>query len=313
MGEKAKKIGDKLEGFGEKIYERFGWDELVRNKEIKCIKPLHKNSNGERTRTHGVDLYHKYYDPYKQKTIGIITECKNYAWSSIATANLQKWFDQLLGTIECAQISEELNEYNKQCETNNTGILLVHANDGKYDEKKFREYLSNLTYKSRKNTTNIFIASNNEIEKWDAMFACIEKEFKESDFNFYYPSIMGSKLMKTKYITLDQLFSTYVFAENIKEEDYDKDGIKGKKRIVQSIVFSFDKIDKNAFLYLCNMFKELQLERADEYIFCFYPYTKEDSEYINENFIECIKPKLESEKVKVKILDNRRLSPVDTK
>ena len=38
MGEKAKKIGEKLEGFGERLYDRFGWNELTRDQEIKCTK-----------------------------------------------------------------------------------------------------------------------------------------------------------------------------------------------------------------------------------------------------------------------------------
>ena len=65
MGEKAKKIGEKLEGFGERLYDRFGWNELTRDQEIKCTKSSHKKKQG--TRTHGVDLYHKYYDPYRAK------------------------------------------------------------------------------------------------------------------------------------------------------------------------------------------------------------------------------------------------------
>ena len=311
MGEKAKKIGEKLEGFGERLYDRFGWNELTRDQEIKCTKSSHKKKQG--TRTHGVDLYHKYYDPYRAKNVGVITECKNYAWNSIIPSKLQEWFDQLLGTKECAQISENLIEYNQQCDTNNTGILLVHANDGKYNETKFREYLSKLNYKSKRNTINIFVAGNREIERWDSMFEYIEKEFKNDDFKFYYPSIMGSQLTKKDYVTIDQLFSTFIFGENIKVEEFNQGGRRGTCEITQSIVFSFDKISENAFCYLCNMFKELQLERADEYIFCFYPETKEDSEFIDENFLKYANTQFDGKKVYAIKLDNRTLSPVDTK
>lgn len=69
-------------------------------------------------------------------------------------------------------------------------------------------------------------------------------------------------------------------------KEFNQGGRRGTCEITQSIVFSFDKISENAFCYLCNMFKELQLERADEYIFCFYPETKEDSEFIDENFLK---------------------------
>lgn len=315
MGENAKKIGEKLEGFGERLYERFGWTELTRDMEIKCIRTTHKNEKDNPKRTHGVDLYHCYYDVYKNQTIGVITECKNYAWQSINEKSLEKWVEQLLGTIECAQISEQLKEYNSKCTSINTGILLVHANDNKYDEKKFREYIKKLKYKTRKNPVNIFIASNKEIEKWDAMFSYIEKELKsdKDEFNFYYPSIMGSDLETLQHITLYQLFSSYIFAENKKQV---KTVIGGKEYIGtdnEKIIFSFDVISENSLKYLCDMFKELQLEGADRYKLCFYPETTEDAKLIDEKFKIWASKFLKEDKIEIIKLDNRNLSPVDTK
>lgn len=96
-------------------------------------------------------------------------------------------------------------------------------------------------------------------------------------------------------------------------KEFNQGGRRGTCEITQSIVFSFDKISENAFCYLCNMFKELQLERADEYIFCFYPETKEDSEFIDENFLKYANTQFDGKKVYAIKLDNRTLSPVDTK
>ena len=50
MGENAKKIGEKLEGFGERLYQRFGWNELTRDTEIKCIRTTHKNEKNSWSR-----------------------------------------------------------------------------------------------------------------------------------------------------------------------------------------------------------------------------------------------------------------------
>lgn len=312
MGENAKKIGEKLEGFGEKLYERFGWDELTRDTEIKCSKSAHKNGKDKQKKTHGIDLYHKYYDAYKMKKIAVITECKNYSWDSINPSNLEKWLNQLLDTIECVQTSEELQKYNSKCESINTGILLVHANDGKYDAKKFDEYVQSIVYKTRRNPINIFIASNKEIEKWDAMFNYIEN-LNSKDFKFYYPSVLGSELVTLPHITLYQLFSSFVFAENKIDV---KQTFGGKEYIgeeTEKIIFSFDEISENSLNYLCDMFKELQLESADKFKFCFYPQCTEDIKLIDENFNEWASKILNKDKVEIIKLDNRNLSPVYTK
>lgn len=305
MGENAKKIGAKLEGFGERLYKRFGWDELTRDEEIKCNKSIHK------ARTHGVDLYHSYFDPYIGKKIGVITECKNYAWKSINPSNLQKWFDQLLWTIECAQMSEELKEINEQCDGVNTGVLFVHTNDGCYDEAKFREYLSEIQYKSKRSTINIFVVGNKEIEKWDSMFEYIEKNGDK--FKFYYPSILGSSLEKLNHVSLYQLFSSFIFAVNETKRESEFNGQVIYRTVTQMIVFSFDEISETSFQYICDMFKELQLEGADEYIFAFYPESKSDVKLIKEKFKKYSDEELKADKVQYVILDNRNLSPIDTK
>ncbi|HII4471077.1 TPA: hypothetical protein ACY4SJ_002565 [Clostridium perfringens] len=315
MGENAKKIGEKLEGFGERLYERFGWNELTRDEEIKCIKKTHRNDKGNHKRTHGIDLFHNYYDAYKRQKIGVITECKNYEWQSINEKSLEKWIEQLLSTIECAQISESLKEYNSKCTCINTGILLVHANDGKYNEEKFRDYVKKLKYKTRKNPINIFIASNKEIEKWDSMFSYIEKELKsdKGEFNFYYPSIMGSDLETLSHITLYQLFSSYIFAENKKQVKKEIFGSELITTEVEKIVFSFDEISENSLRYLCDMFKELQLEGANKYKLCFYPETIEDANLIDEKFKSLASEFLKGDKIEIIKLDNRNLSPVEIK
>lgn|GEM_PF-1775462 len=315
MGENAKKIGDKLEGFGERLYERFGWTEIARDTEIKCLKTTHKNDNDKAKKTHGIDLYHNYFDAYKNQKNGVITECKNYSWQSINESNLQKWVNQLLGTIECSQISPQLQECNSKCDNINTGILLVHANDGNYDDIKFREYVKRLTYKSRRNPINIFIASNKEIERWDAMFNYVENAFRndKNQFKFYYPSVMGSDLETLSHITLYQLFSSYIFGENRRQAQETINGRECLVTNIEKIVFSFDVINESSIKYLGDMFKELQLGGADKYIFCFYPQSVQDVKVIDEKVKDWLAESLKQERIQIVKLDNRNLSPVDTK
>lgn len=114
-----------------------------------------------------------------------------------------------------------------------------------------------------------------------------------------------------------QLYSDYIFAQNkvITEERRGSQVINTSEH-KELFIFSFDKISKDSFTYVCDMFKELQLENFDQYIFCFYPETKEDVELINKEFIVYAKKELgeeTGEKIDYHILDNRRLSPVETK
>jgi hypothetical protein len=150
------------------------------------------------------------------------------------------------------------------------------------------------------------------------MFTYIENNFNtEVDkLQFYNPSILGSGLKKYKYITLTQLFSSYIFAQNKTERIETKGKTTSTSSITQQIIFSFDKISVDSFQYICDMFKELQLQNLDEFIFCFYPETKEEIELINEKFMNYAINAFDEnneDKVKIVILDNRRLSPVDTK
>ena len=104
-----------------------------------------------------------------------------------------------------------------------------------------------------------------------------------------------------------------IFAENKKQV---KTEIGGKEYIGihnEKIIFSFDEISKNSLKYLCDMFKELQLEGADRYKLCFYPETTEDAKLIDEKFKIWASKFLKEDKVEIIKLDNRNLSPVDTK
>ena len=56
MGENSSKIGKKLELYCQKTFEKFGYEILIQDKEIKCTKNTHKNSEGNQKRTHGVDV-----------------------------------------------------------------------------------------------------------------------------------------------------------------------------------------------------------------------------------------------------------------
>lgn len=312
MGEKARKIGEKLEGFGEKLFEGFGWHEITRDREISCTKSLHKK------RTHGLDLFLWNINPYMNLKQGIIVECKNRQMVSITDSEIDKWVKELINTIDCARNSEELTDLSIDDVVLNTGILLIHAND-KFDSEKFHKSVKKVFLQSRRDPINIYVAGNDEINRWNALREKIKSTFND-DFKFIYPSINESDQLCDSFISLDYLYSKYLFAMNThySSEIDSRSGNTVQVPKLQHIMFSFDDNIVESFRYMWSLFKFYQMQSADEYIFVFYPRTSEDTEFIKENFITTLMgldmPISEemAKKIKLEFIDNRTLSPVDT-
>lgn len=191
MGENSQKIGKKLEGLGVQIFEMFNWSKRMSDKEIKCTRSIHKNAEGTSKRTHGVDLYMEYYDPYSNKIQGVFIECKNRQWKNIGKAQLQDWVNEEVNLMECAKSDSSLEEFYSEGADKNCALLLVNCNDDKYDHQKFQEYLSQLNIPQKRNPYKIFIAGNRMIEKWDAIDRKIREKYS-NNLSVLYPSINNS-------------------------------------------------------------------------------------------------------------------------
>lgn len=312
MGERAKKIGEKLEGFGEKLFDGFGWKEIVRDREISCTKSLHKK------RTHGLDIFFSMLNPYTNVEQGIVIECKNRQMTSITDSEIEKWIKELINTIDCVKNSEQLVDLSIDNVVPSSGILLIHAND-KFDSEKFQKSVKKVSLPSRKDPINIYIAGNDEIDRWNSLREKIRSEFK-GEFKFIYPSINGSDQLHRNFISLDYLYSKYIFATNthyVSNTDLRFDSpVQIPKS--QKIIFSFDDNIVESFKYIWSLFKFYQMQDADEYVFIFYPRKPEDTQFITEKFVMTLKEldlpisdEMER-KIRIEFMDNRALSPVDT-
>lgn len=310
MGELASKIGKKLEGFGERLFTGFGWNELTRDTEIQCRRSTHKKQ------THGLDLFMNFNNPYLGCKQGIVIECKNRQMKSITQSEIDTWLTELINAIECAQSAPELADIKSEDMNLNTGLLLIHANDT-FRKDLFDKYLSNIKIPSRRNPINIFIAGNEEINCWNSLRDKIEKDYSEK-FQFVCPSIEESNMEMGKYLTINQLYSRYIFAQDIVNEMVVGDG--GVEYLVpnlKKILISFDEISMDSFKYMWSMFKAFQFQDAKELVFMFYPRKSNDVEFVKDNFIKTLnqgKPALTHQlanKIKIDFIDNRSISPVD--
>lgn len=310
MGEQANKIGKKLEGFGENLFSRAGWIELCRDKEIQC----HRSSHSKKT--HGIDILCKFKNPYINSMQSIVIECKNRQMKSITQDCLETWVTELINNIECAQSAPELSDIEISDASLNTGLLLVHANDV-FEKAKYEKYIKGINLPNRRHPINIYVATNEEINRWTALFDKIDLDYN-GDLKFFYPSINGSNKEVEKHLTIQALFSKYIFAQRAYTTQKDYNGFPHAETHMQSIVFCFDTISKESFKYIWSMFKHYQLQGVDEYVFVFFPKTSNDVQFITENFITTLKSTLPpidavtAQKIKIDFMDNRLLSPVDT-
>lgn len=309
MGEQASKIGKKLEEFGENFLPNLGWIELVRDKELKCTRASHKK------RTHGIDLLCKFDNPYTNAQQGIIIECKNRQMGSINKEEIEKWVKELINNIECAQSAPELSDLDLLNTSLNTGLLLIHVNDV-FDSNKFYGYLNELHFSSRRNPINIFIAANDKIDLWISLFAKIKSNYSDH-FSFLYPSINGYSKKAQNTLTVNAMYSRYLFAQSTYTVFKSSGAYPYEEPHNQAMMFFFDEISVDNFKYAWSMFKYYQLQGEDRYVFVFYPRKEGDVAFIKEHFIQALKAgdkpiaDAESKKIVLDFLDNRALSPIE--
>ena len=317
MGENAQKIGKKLESVGFELLSMFNWKKKIGDKEIKCTRSTHKNSKGASKRTHGVDLYMEYKDPYLGGVQGVFIECKNRGWASISKSEIQNWVNEEINLIDCARNNSELQEFYADGADKNCALIIINCNDGKYDHKKFEQYLSELEIPNKKIPYKIFIAGNKTLEKWDAIDCMIKTDYLNG-INVLYPSINNSQPISENYWSLNHLFAKYIFCETTEKEELRNGDTRTNKILV---VFCFDCITSESIQYLWSMCRTFQYEnRYDAYDFCFWVENQDDCNYINENFINIISnydngrvDEKIIKAIKTKFLLNRKIGVVDNR
>lgn len=316
MGENAQKIGKKLEILGVDLLGVFKWNKKMSDKEIKCTRSTHKNAEGKSKKTHGIDLYMEYDDPYIGGVQGVFIECKNRVWSGINKTQIESWVNEEINLIDCARNNSELQEFYSDGADKNCALLLINCNDEKFNQAKFDEYLSCIQIQNKRTPYKVFIAGNNMIEKWDAIARMIKESYHD-DLSVLYPSINNSQPISEKYWSINHLFSKYVFCETKEQVQVGRSGDIHINKVL--VIFFFDKISAESFQYMWSMCRSFQYENQYEaFDICFWTESKEENDYITENFITILSnyddgkvSKDIIDSIRIKFLLNRKLNPVD--
>jgi len=155
-----------------------------------------------------------------------------------------------------------------------------------------------------------------QINLWNSLRSKIEKDYTK-EFAFVYPSIEGSNMAIGNYVTINQLYSKYIFGQDVVHIQKNEEGLSYQVPMVRKIMISLDDISIGNFKYMWSMFKALQFQDAKELIFVFYPRKNDDVEFVRTNFIKTLyqipQPitKEIEKKIKLDFIDNRNLSPIE--
>ena len=317
MGENAQKIGKKLELLGVDLLSLFHWTKKMGDKEILCTRSNHKNSKGNKKRTHGIDLYMEYFDPYIGGVQGVFIECKNRQWSGISKDQIQNWINEEINLMECAKANTDLQDFFSEGADKYCALLLINCNDDKYNHESFLEYLNNISIPNKRIPYRIFIASNYMIEKWDAIIHMIKEEYSQG-IKVLYPSINNTQPISAEHWSINHLYSKYIFCETEEEISYGRTEKKVEKVLV---IFFLDKINAESILYMWSMCRFFQYENQYNAIdICFWTDTKEEHDYIIENFVNILSDydngkidKQQIERIQKRFLLNRKLNVVDNR
>ena len=281
MGELGKKIGDKLENFGENLFKIFNWELKTQDLQIKCLNSNHKNHKDKQKRTHGVDLLFKYFNPFNNRAEAVIVECKNRKWQDYTSSNLTNWIEELLNTVECSSSSQEVAPFIENCILT-SGILLFNCNDSKYNNNEAIKIQSEMVIPRRKNPTMLYFADNTYLERWYSLGLKINDIKKKAiqDFGVIYPSI-DSSWAKNDCIIPELLFSDYISTSHLEKRQIDN---TTEKTYEIKSIFCFDKVTNSANKYVKDMIKTMQLgaynsSNCQFYIY-WYPKSEQDIELI---------------------------------
>ena len=154
----------------------------------------------------------------------------------------------------------ELQEFYSDDSDKNCALILINCNDNKFDSTKFHEYLSKIQVPGKRMPYKIFIAGNDTINRWDAIDKLIKEDY-HNGIKVLSPSINNSQPVATKYWSINQLFSKYIFCEVEEQQEEDSKG-KIIRTVKKLVIFCFDKISAESFQYMWSMCRFYQYESS---------------------------------------------------
>lgn len=192
MGEKAKKSGEAGEKVAEKFLNLIGWSNHLDGFDIPCVKPeKHAHKEKSKRRTHGIDFLTSYRCPFFDQKIEIVPISMKYRqrYPSDTNKNLKEFLQDIAWAIECAKSSKINTLKQKQGVKKGvyTGVIIWLA----YKEEINRDVIRDITdFRNMGDVKfeTVYLVDNRRINFILGTLDFIQSEFKNAEFEYFYPN-----------------------------------------------------------------------------------------------------------------------------
>lgn len=275
MGEWSKKIGEYGEDTVEKFLSIIGWSNPIKGITIPCsmLNGEHKNEKEESVQTHGVDFLYSYMNPFIGGQLNNIIISSKYSMEKYPNSPTKKfkWFmTDLINTIECFGCSEKKNDFIEPytCSSINDVGVLIWLNGSKNGDDDLISGISSARIDAICDRT-IYIVDNRHITFILELILYIKAQQNYS-YSFYYPGTGLNINPITRKNTGDFLPVEYINASVIpfKLEN------KSNPNEIVFFIGTIEKFEKESFLRLMGLAKDLSADLAGQVVIGFPDYNK---------------------------------------
>lgn len=277
MGEASKRIGE----YGEDLVEVFlaiiGWKNLQRGVDIPCVlNEKHLNVKGNPRQSHGIDFIYSYKNPLISGILNnvlISSKFTSEKYPNNPIPKFKEYFDDLAEGIECFTLSEKrknitqgFSNYTKVCDIG----LLFWLNNNPSSDDDLISNIANARIKDNYNINSIYIIDNRRILFLLDLIKFIRAEYANYDFSFFYPNTGQNICPIERENTGHYLPIEYINSSLIPIKIQNKDNAKE----IYFSLFCIDSFEKNDFLRIMGISKDLSTNMASKVIICFPDYNK---------------------------------------
>lgn len=191
MGEWSKKIGEYGENIVEKFFSIIGWNDLSKGFDIPCFNETHKNQEGNKRKTHGVDFAYSYMSPLvsgQLNSVLISAKYKTTKYPNNPTQQFKEYINDLIIALECYDLSEmKTNTISGFLSSaiSDIGILIWLNNNPESDDDLIHS-VSNMRPIDTNTNKSIFILDNRRVAFILEVMKFVKTMSDKYYYSFYY-------------------------------------------------------------------------------------------------------------------------------
>ncbi len=270
MGEWSKKIGEYGENIVEKFFSIIGWNDLSKGFDIPCLNETHKNQEGNKRKTHGIDFAYSYMNPLvsgQLNSILISAKYKTTKYPNSPTHQFKGYVNDLIIALECYDLSEMKNNTVSgflSSEVNDIGILIWLNNNPDSDDDLIHS-VSNMRLFDTHTNKSIFILDNKRVAFILEVMKFVKTMSDKYYYTFYYPNTGKNINPTTRENDGNILPVEYLNSSLLPIKLVNKDNNKEKCLIIATI----DNFEEDDLMRLIGLSYDISTDLVGEVIIAF--------------------------------------------